>query len=119
MDAPPTQYRVIEKDRKLIVLDAATNLPPKQACDIHPAGHGLQAVAHAAADDAPPRPMRNAKDRSSAGPKKMPGAGLFIFVAMIVVAMTMGGVTGFIVGVAAIVIAGNIMMKKTPEKARR
>jgi len=36
VDAPPTQYRVIERGGRLIVLDARTNLPPKQAVDLHP-----------------------------------------------------------------------------------
>lgn len=36
MDAPRTQYRVIERDGRLIVLETGTNLRPKQARELTP-----------------------------------------------------------------------------------
>ncbi|MEM8695655.1 MAG: hypothetical protein AAGE05_06495 [Pseudomonadota bacterium] len=136
MDAPPTQYRVIERGRKLIVLDSQTNLPPKQACEIHPTGHygdapetsGTSHVETATEpEDRPPkrdRPRDTFEDFGNAAfLKRLEGDGLNpasigigAFGFAMVLAIMIGGFTGFLMAAAAIIIAGNIAIKKVGKR---
>ncbi|MGJ8536788.1 MAG: hypothetical protein ACSHW2_06515 [Parasphingopyxis sp.] len=142
MDAPPTQYRVIERDGKLIVLDARTNLPPKQAADMHP-GRAADRLPervsarellrdHAADTQTGQRPTvqsteaADVRDRfEQAINARYPPAsdgeegkqispmqiGMFGFAVFMVLGISIGGFTGFLVGAVAIIIAGNLAMK--------
>ncbi|RED16920.1 hypothetical protein [Parasphingopyxis lamellibrachiae] len=142
MDAPPTQYRVIERDGKLIVLDARTNLPPKQAADMHP-GRATDRLPerisasellrdHAADTEAGSQSAEqsgmashitdrfeqavNARYRPASGGEEDKQitpmqVGMFGFAVFMVLGISIGGFTGFLVGAVAIIIAGNLAMK--------
>ncbi|MEO1167105.1 MAG: hypothetical protein AAFW97_00180 [Pseudomonadota bacterium] len=134
MDAPPTQYRVIERGRKLIVLDAATNLPPKQACDIRPGGHGRRSIEEEPEPDAGRASEQAARSSARADFEARDGRestmdgllsgvagkeglnpasiGLGAFGFAMIVAIMIGGLTGFLMAAAAIIIAGNIALKR-------
>lgn len=132
MDAPPTQYKVIERGRKLIVLETATNLPPKQARDMNPSAHATRRIerpAEAAAiesaqaeheeqseirmlDDLETRMdglLRSASGKEGLNPASI-GMGAFGFA--MILAIMIGGLTGFLMAAAAIIIAGNIALKR-------
>lgn len=141
MDAPPTQYRVIEQGRKLIVLDARTNLPPERAADMQPrVSTGRPApssvtggeAGRRASEQAPARPpgsengkggMPNALERladSRVPPAPARGRakkitpmqiGAFGFAVFMLLGISIGGLTGFLVSAAAIIIAGNLAMQ--------
>lgn len=152
MDAPPTQYRVIERNGKLIVLDARTNLPPKKAADFHP-GRAMERMpervsaqpfmeestatqedtshstesdvpAHLSTSDSaegldhPDRFERLANsfffskaDRDEDAQLTPFKVGVFGFAVFMVLAISIGGFTGFLIGAMAIIIAGNLAMK--------
>lgn len=132
MDAPPTQYKVIERGRKLIVLEAATNLPPKQARDMNPSAHKTRRVERPAEaetigsaqaeheeqseirtpDDFETRMdglLRSASGKEGLNPASI-GMGAFGFA--MILAIMIGGLTGFLIAAAAIIIAGNIALKR-------
>lgn len=132
MDAPQTQYRVIERGGRLIVLDARTNLPPKQAVDLHPGS-----VSHAEQTRVSVKDMmqqqRSAKRQSERSGRsgvmmRQPGAagrtangstqggarvfGTLIFVtSFIVVAVIIGGAVGFAIAGVGLLIAGRSIFK--------
>ncbi|WP_299321453.1 hypothetical protein [Parasphingopyxis sp.] len=140
MDAPPTQYKVIERGRKLIVLDTATNLPPKQACDMNPSADIAtrdavreveQRMAEPDTDITQADPGENEGSsgiatpdnfetrmddllRSASGKEGLNPAsiGLGAFGFAMILAVMIGGVTGFLMAAAAIIIAGNIALKR-------
>ena len=130
MDAPPTQYRVIERGRKLIVLETQTNLPPKQACDMQPGPQETASalpVMEALAPTHSDRPrlqdegntpadgfegffdgrMNSKGEGPSAGSI---GIGAVIF--GIAVGVLIGGFTGFLFTAAIIIIAGNVAFRR-------
>ncbi|QLC25810.1 hypothetical protein HFP57_12795 [Parasphingopyxis algicola] len=130
MDAPPTQYRVIERGRKLIVLDARTNLPPKQAADLHPASKERRPAEPERARQSEPQAgrqpakreypdgferladlkflRRSDRDNEGLHPASI---GIGAFAIAMVFALMIGGFTGFLIAAAAIVIAGNVALK--------
>ena len=138
MDAPPTQYRVIERGRKLIVLETRTNRPPKQACDMQPGRQGSSAARPAATPPVPApthsdRPRLQDESRSSADAfeemfdgafKKRnggegPSAGQIGFGAVIfgiAVGAMIGGFTGFLFTAAIIIIAGNVAFRRLTKR---
>lgn len=134
MDAPPTQYRVIEKGGKLIVLDARTNLPPKQAADLH-RGRETDRLAervsarelfqgNAASKRKAERTGRNssamqapvvqAKDRQPAKKAgKLPG----VFILLIALAVFAGGLIGLAIAAAAVIYVGYSALKTNAPKS--
>ena len=128
MDAPQTQYRVIEQGGRLIVLDARTNLPPKQAADLHPGRESHASQTRVSAKDLMQK-QRSAKRRSErsgrTGPMmRSPGAagtstrggahviGTLIFAtAFIVAAVIIGGAVGFAIAGVGLLIAGRNIYK--------
>lgn len=130
MDAPPTQYRVIERDGKLIVLDARTNLPPKQAADLHPGRAGDRVPERVSAhellqDNASTKRQAERTGRSStamqkpvtparnpAAAKKVVKIPAMVF-GLIVAAIVIGGFTGLALAAAAILYAGYTALKTT------
>ena len=136
MDAPPTQYRVIERGRKLIVLETRTNRPPKQASDMQPGRQGSRTARPMAPTPAPThsdRPRLQDESRSSADAfeelfdgafKKKngaegPSAGQIGFGAVIfgiAVGAMIGGFTGFLFTAAIIIIAGNVAFRRLTKR---
>lgn len=134
MDAPPTQYRVIERGRKLIVLETRTNRPPKQASDMQPGRRESRSASATATTPAPAathsdRPRLQDESRSSADAfeemfdgafknkngAEGPSAGQIGFGAVIfgiAVGAMIGGFTGFLFTAAIIIIAGNVAYRR-------
>lgn len=133
MDAPPTQYRVIERGRQLIVLETLTNLPPKQACDMQPGQRESGAARPVVKSPVPAqthsdRPRLQDESRSSAdafeelfdGAFKKNGAegpsaasiGFGAVIFGIAVGTIIGGFTGFLITAAILIIAGNVAYRR-------
>lgn len=134
MDAPPTQYRVIERGGKLIVLDARTNLPPKQAVDLHPGRQSDRMPERVSARDlfqetAASKRKAERSGRSSTAmrkpviqsegaeqAKKVIKIPAVVF-GLIVAAVLIGGFIGLAIAAAAILYAGYAALKTTTPKS--
>ena len=140
MDAPQTQYRVIERDGRLIVLEARTNLPPKQAVDLHPGRKSQATQARVSAKDLMQQ-QRSAKRRSERSGRsgvmmRSPGAvpgraidgaqggahiiGIMIFAtSFIVVAIIYGGPVGFAIAGFGLLITVRSIFKLLSTSPKR
>jgi hypothetical protein len=134
LDAPPTQYRVIERGGKLIVLDARTNLPPKQAADLHPSRQFDEAPERVSADSllqqrtsGKRKAERSGREstamhapvtQSEIAPLTTKKVKIPIFVVgLIVAAILVGGLFGLILAAAAIIYVGYVALKITGPKS--
>lgn len=134
MDAPPTQYRVIERGGRLIVLDARTNLPPKQAVDLHPGRQPGRTPERVSArklfqENAASKRRAERSGRSSTAmrkpviqsggaeqAKKIIKIPVVVF-GLIVAAIVIGGFIGLAIAAAAILYAGYAALKTSAPKS--
>jgi hypothetical protein len=130
---------VIERGRKLIVLDARTNLPPKQAADLNPVS-GDRRLAEPEHVSQPgsqigPQPGARTKADYPDGLERLADLKLFgrsdrndeglnpasigfgAFAIAMVFAIMIGGFTGFLMAAAAIAIAGNAALKHVGKRS--
>lgn len=130
MDAPPTQYRVIERGRKLIVLDTATNLPPKQACDINPGGHELQSataqgdlqteILSVRPDLVTDQAVADRDQKADPQSEESNTAGIIGFALVIIFAAILwGGLAGFVFAVVAMLFAGQMIFNNRRKQTRQ
>lgn len=136
MDAPQSQYRVIERGGRLIVLEASTNQQPKQARDLMPSRAGVREAPRdnrlvellerkgastglegSARQPSPPAHSEGKSESASVPQISIAQiAGIAIF--MIAVAIMAGGITGFFIAAIVLTVAGNLSLKRIGKNRR-
>jgi hypothetical protein len=145
LDVPPSQYRVIERGGRLIVLESRTNRPPKRASEMMPTHKEMRTAIRVEnrGDKVRERLLEALEEKSAAAPREetpppsqsgasrpeppmaspaefaagLPtGTIVGITVFMIAIAVAIGGPAGFFLAAVVIIIAGNLMLKSSVGK---